>query len=109
MSSSGERSMKPKTIRGPGLFISQFIGAEPPFDSLGGLAAWASDLGFKALQIPVSDARLKDLGGRSEKDAVAQIEAVVSNTGLAISEIAAQRSGQLLAVHPADRKSTRLN
>ena len=70
-------------------------------NSLGDLAAWASDLGFKALQIPVSDARLKDLAGRSEKDAVARIEAVVSKTGLAISEIAAQRSGQLLAVHPA--------
>ena len=32
-----KRPMKPKTIRGPGLFISQFIGAEPPFDSLGDL------------------------------------------------------------------------
>ena len=93
--------MKPKTIRGPGLFISQFIGREPPFDSLGGLAAWARDLGFNALQIPVADPRLKDLAGLSEQDAVARIEAVVSKTGLAISEIAAQRSGQLLAVHPA--------
>ena len=93
--------MKPKTIRGPGLFISQFIGAEPPFDKLGDLAAWARDLGFKALQIPVSDPRLKDLAGLSEKDAVTRIEAVISKTGLAISEIAAQRSGQLLAVHPA--------
>jgi hypothetical protein len=33
--------MKPTTIRGPGLFISQFIGAGPPFDRLGDLAAWA--------------------------------------------------------------------
>ena len=39
--------------------------------------------------------------GVLEKDAVARIEAVISKTGLAISEIAAQRSGQLLAVHPA--------
>jgi sugar phosphate isomerase/epimerase len=93
--------MKPKTIRGPGLFISQFIGAEPPFDRLGDLAAWARDLGFKALQIPIADPRLKDLAGLSEKDTVARIEAVISKTGLAISEIAAQRSGQLLAVHPA--------
>ena len=93
--------MKPKTLRGPGLFISQFIGAEPPFDRLGDLAAWAGDLGFKALQIPVSDPRLKDLAGLSEKDAVIRIESVISKTGLAISEIAAQRSGQLLAVHPA--------
>jgi sugar phosphate isomerase/epimerase len=93
--------MKPKKIRGPGLFISQFIGAEPPFDELGDIAAWARDLGFKALQIPVADPRLKDLVGLSEKDAVSRIEAVVAKTGLAISEIAAQRSGQLLAVHPA--------
>jgi len=93
--------MKPKTIRGPGLFISQFIGAEPPFDRLGDLAAWAGDLGFKALQIPVSDPRLKDLARLSEKDAVIRIESVISKAGLAISEIAAQRSGQLLAVHPA--------
>src|SRR6185295_15686476 len=90
-----------RTIRGPGLFISQFVGAQPPFDRLGDLAAWAGDLGFKALQIPVSDPRLKDLAGLSEKDALTRIEAVVSSTGLVISEIAAQRSGQLLAVHPA--------
>ena len=93
--------MKPETIRGPGLFISQFIGAERPFDRLGDLAAWARDLGFKALQIPVSDPRLKDLAGLPEEDALTRIEAVISTTGLAISEIAAQRSGQLLAVHPA--------
>src|ERR1700761_2079408 len=93
--------MKPKTIRGPGLFISQFIGADPPFDTLAGIAEWAGELGFKALQIPVSDPRLKDLAGLSDKDTVTKIESVVSTAGLAVSEIAASRSGQLLAVHPA--------
>ncbi|HKU07169.1 MAG TPA: sugar phosphate isomerase/epimerase family protein [Bradyrhizobium sp.] len=93
--------MKPKTIRGPGLFINQFIGAEPPFDTLGGLSQWAGELGFKALQIPVSDPRLKDLAGLSDAEAISKIEAVMSKAGLAVSEIAAQRSGQLLAVHPA--------
>ncbi|MBR0693191.1 sugar phosphate isomerase/epimerase [Bradyrhizobium lablabi] len=93
--------MKPKTIRGPGLFISQFIGAEPPFDTLSGLAEWAQGLGFKALQIPVSDPRLKDLADLPDREAISKIEAVMSKTGLDVSEIAAQRSGQLLAVHPA--------
>jgi sugar phosphate isomerase/epimerase len=93
--------MKPKAIRGPGLFISQFIGTQPPFDTLGGLAEWAKGLGFKALQIPVSDPRLKDLAGLSDKDAIAKIDSVMSKAGLVVSEIAAQRSGQLLAVHPA--------
>jgi sugar phosphate isomerase/epimerase len=94
-------SMKPKTIQGPGLFISQFIGAEPPFDTLGGLAEWAKELGFKALQIPVADPRLKDLAGLSEQDTISKIESVMSNAAIVVSEIAAQRSGQLLAVHPA--------
>jgi sugar phosphate isomerase/epimerase len=93
--------MKPKTIRGPGLFISQFIGTDPPFDTLAGIAEWAKGLGFRALQIPVSDPRLKDLAGLSDKDAIAKIESVMSKAGLVVSEIAAQRSGQLLAVHPA--------
>lgn len=93
--------MKPRTIRGPGLFISQFVGADPPFDTLAGLAEWAAEIGFKALQVPVSDSRLKDLAGLSDDAAVAKIEAVMSKAGLVVSEIAAQRSGQLLAVHPA--------
>lgn len=83
------------------MFISQFIGAEPPFDTLGGLAEWAKELGFKALQIPLSDPRLKDLAGLSDKDIISKIESVMSKAGLLVSEIAAQRSGQLLAVHPA--------
>lgn len=93
--------MKPRTMRGPGLFISQFIGAQPPFDTLTGLAEWARGLGFKALQIPLSDPRLKDLAGLPDEEALARIESVVSQAGLVVSEIAAQRSGQLLAVHPA--------
>ena len=91
----------PRTIRGPGLFISQFIGPEPPFNSLGGLARWAADLGFKALQVPVSDPRLIDLAALSDAETVAAIESVTGSTGLAISEVSAHRAGQLLAVHPA--------
>jgi sugar phosphate isomerase/epimerase len=91
----------PQTIQGPGLFISQFIGKEPPFNTLGGMARWAADLGFKALQIPVSVPGLTDIAGLSERDAVVAIEAVLGANGLVASEISAHRVGQLLAVHPA--------
>jgi sugar phosphate isomerase/epimerase len=46
-----------KTIQGPALFIAQFIGNEPPFNSLEGIAAWAAGLGFKGLQLPSNDPR----------------------------------------------------
>jgi sugar phosphate isomerase/epimerase len=91
----------PKTMQGPGLFISQFIGEEPPFNTLGGIARWAADLRFKALQIPVSDPRLTDVGGLSERDSIMSIETILAATGLTVSEISAHRAGQLLAVHPA--------
>lgn len=35
-----------RTIQGPGLFIRQFIGDDPPFDTLAGIAGWAAGLGF---------------------------------------------------------------
>ena len=41
-----------KTIKGPGIFLAQFIGDRPPFNTLEGVAKWAAELGYKALQIP---------------------------------------------------------
>ena len=34
-----------KTLKGPGIFLAQFAGAEPPFDTLDGLCGWAAGLG----------------------------------------------------------------
>ena len=50
-----------QTIKGPGLFISQFIGDKAPFDSLEGICKWAASLGFKAVQLPTNDKRFIDL------------------------------------------------
>src|SRR3546814_18241111 len=50
-----------KTIRGPGIFLAQFAGAEAPFNTLDGLARWAGELGYKGVQIPTSDPALFDL------------------------------------------------
>ena len=58
---------RPTTIRGPGVFLSQFIGDAPPFDTLPGLAGWASGLGFRAVMVPTHDARILDL------DAIAEV------------------------------------
>ena len=49
-----------KTIKGPAIFLAQFMGDKPPFDTLTGLADWAAGLGFRGLQLP-TDPRLFDL------------------------------------------------
>jgi sugar phosphate isomerase/epimerase len=49
------------TINGPALFLAQFMGDEPPFNTLENIARWAAELGFIGVQIPSWDARLIDL------------------------------------------------
>ena len=55
-----------KTLKGPALFIAQFIGDAAPFDSLETIAGWAADLGYKGLQLPNSDPRFLDLETAAE-------------------------------------------
>lgn len=88
-------------MRGPSLFIAQFIGPPPLFERLADIAAFAGELGFRALQIPVHDARMLDLTRAGDAAYLAQVEALLAGYGLVISELAAQRTSQLLAVHPA--------
>ncbi|MGN5029809.1 hypothetical protein ACTFBV_14745 [Aeromonas rivipollensis] len=37
-----------KTIKGPAIFLAQFMGDKPPFDTLTGLADWAPASAFAA-------------------------------------------------------------
>ncbi|MEC5320443.1 sugar phosphate isomerase/epimerase [Brenneria populi subsp. brevivirga] len=91
-----------KTIKGPGIFLAQFIGERPPFNTLDGLAAWAASLGYKALQIPCNHPHIFDL----EKAAASQtycdeIIGKLAAHGLTIGELSTHLEGQLIAVHPA--------
>ena len=49
-----------KTIKGPAIFLAQFMGDQAPFDTLANLASWAASLGYKGIQVP-ADPRLIDL------------------------------------------------
>ena len=90
-----------KTIQGPAIFLAQFLGDEPPFDSLEHLAQWAAGLGYKGLQLPTAP-RLFDL----EQAAASQqycddVTALLARHGLQVTELSTHLQGQLIAVHPA--------
>ena len=36
-----------KTIKGPAIFLAQFVDSKAPFNSLDGMCKWASDLDTK--------------------------------------------------------------
>src|SRR5437667_657627 len=102
-----------KAIKGPAVFLAQFAGDAPPFNSLPAIADWAARLGFKGVQIPSWDRRLFDLEKAAESQTYCdEVRGILAERGLQVTELSTHLQGQLVAVHPAydtDRKSTRLN
>ncbi|WP_176055566.1 sugar phosphate isomerase/epimerase family protein [Paraburkholderia caribensis] len=90
-----------KTIKGPAIFLAQFMGDKVPFDNLAHLAQWAASLGFKGIQVP-ADPRLVDLEqAASSQDYCDDLLGVVTDAGVTITELSTHLQGQLVAVHPA--------
>ena len=91
-----------KTIKGPGIFLAQFMGEKPPFNNLEDICRWAASLGFKAIQIPTWESRLIDLKLAAESKTYAdELRGKIKSFGLEISELSTHLQGQLIAVHPA--------
>jgi len=55
-----------KTIKGPAVFLAQFMDDKSPFNSLEGLCKWAKELGYIGIQIPTLDKSIIDLDIASE-------------------------------------------
>ncbi|WP_375252537.1 sugar phosphate isomerase/epimerase family protein [Dokdonia donghaensis] len=91
-----------KTIKGPAVFLAQFMDDKAPFNSLDGLCKWAADLGYKGIQIPTWENRLIDLTTAGEsKTYCDELKGKVNDYGLEITELSTHLQGQLVAVHPA--------
>ena len=91
-----------KTIKGPALFLAQFVGDNPPFDTLPGIAKWAAGLGYRAIQIPTNERRFFDLDTAAASQAYCDdMKGMLADLGLQISELSTHIQGQLVAVHPA--------
>lgn len=90
-----------KTIKGPAIFLAQFMGDEPPFNSLDSICKYMADLGYLGVQIPTWESRLIDLEKAAEsKDYCDELKGRVAEHGLQITELSTHLQGQLVAVHP---------
>jgi sugar phosphate isomerase/epimerase len=91
-----------KTIKGPGVFLAQFIGNDAPFDNLKNICGWAKEKGFTGVQIPTLDERFIDLKKAAQSKTYAdELTGLVNESGLEITELSTHLQGQLVAVHPA--------
>ncbi|MCP2153970.1 sugar phosphate isomerase/epimerase [Agrobacterium tumefaciens] len=90
-----------KTIKGPAIFLAQFVGDKAPFDTLDNLGQWAASLGYKGIQVP-TDPKLFDLEKAAASKAYCDdIKGRLAETGIEITELSTHIQGQLVAVHPA--------
>ena len=91
-----------RTIKGPAIFLAQFAGDAPPFNSFDAICGWAASLGYRGVQIPSWDTRLFDLVKASDSTTYCdEIKGIAAGHGLAITELSTHLQGQLVAVHPA--------
>ncbi|MEX2558681.1 MAG: sugar phosphate isomerase/epimerase family protein [Pirellulales bacterium] len=89
-------------IKGPAIFLAQFLRDEPPYNSIQSIGEWVAGLGYKGVQIPAWDRRVIDLDQAAQSRAYCDdYQAKLQAMGLAVTELAGYLQGQVLAVHPA--------
>lgn len=91
-----------KSIKGPAIFLAQFMGDQPPFNTLEDICQWASSLGYKGIQIPTWETRLIEVDKAATSQTYCdELKGKIADYGLEITELATHLTGQLIAVHPA--------
>ncbi len=91
-----------KTIKGPAIFLAQFMGNQAPFNDFKKICEWAASLGYIGVQVPTWDSRCIDLQKAAEsKDYAQEVQGIAKEAGVAITELSTHLQGQLVAVHPA--------
>lgn len=91
-----------KTIKGPGLFLAQFVGTAAPFDNFDDITAWAAGYGYLGVQVPSGAASMMDLDlASSSRTYCDELSGRANANGVQITELSAHIQGQLVAVHPA--------
>jgi len=91
-----------KTIKGPAIFLAQFMGDDAPFNSLESICKWAASLGYKGVQIPTWDSRLIDLEkAATSKTYCDEWKGKIKSCGVEVTELSTHLQGQLVAVNPA--------
>src|SRR5215510_13347350 len=91
-----------KNIKGPAIFLAQFMGDQPPFNKFKTICKWAASLGYVGVQIPTWDPRCIDLKKAAESKAYCdELKGIAKSAGVEITELSTHLQGQLVAVHPA--------
>ena len=91
-----------KTLRGPAIFLAQFMADDEPFNNLESMARWAAGLGFAGIQVPIGNPAFIDVAKAASSVVYCdELKGRVADCGVEITELSTHLEGQLVAVHPA--------
>ncbi|KAL4916404.1 xylose isomerase-like protein [Aspergillus aurantiobrunneus] len=90
-----------RTIKGPAIFVAQYLSDDTPFNSLDGLCHWASSLGYRGLQLPIDPRVIDIVRAATDLDYCRSLQAVFQKHNIQLTELSSHLQGQLVAVHPA--------
>ncbi len=89
-------------IKGPAVFLAQFMRDEAPYNSIDNIGRWVAGLGYKAVQLPGWDGRAIDIDKAAEsKTYCDEYKGKLQEIGLEITEVTGYLAGQVLCMHPA--------
>lgn len=95
-----------KKIKGPGIFLAQFLRDEKPYNNLIDICKWVVSLGYKGVQIPTWDPRAIDLKMAADSTGYCdEMSGRLQDMGIQITELASHLQGQVLAMNNAYRKA----
>jgi len=97
---SGAQPVK-GAMKGPGIFLAQFMRADAPFDTLAGMAEWAAGLGYVGVQIPCNPQLIDVKLAAESRDYCDDLRGQLARHGIEVTELSTHLQGQLVAVHPA--------
>ncbi len=90
------------SIKGPAIFLGQFMRDEEPYNNISNIGKWVASLGYKGVQIPTWDPRVIDLDRAAEsKTYCDEFRGQLKAMGLEPTELGGFLAGQVLAMHPA--------
>lgn len=89
-------------MKGPAVFLVQFLGPRAPKNSLPELAEWAAGLGYQGVQIPTFRPDVFDLARAAESRTYCdEIKGMLASHGLQITQLSTHRQGHLVSFNPA--------
>jgi sugar phosphate isomerase/epimerase len=88
-------------MKGPAVFLAQFLRDESPFNDVETLAPWMREKGFTGVQLPAWDSRAIDVDAAAESpEYCARFREQLAEHDVELTELAAYLAGQVLVMHP---------